>query len=346
MNMRKLQKKEGTILILAIWALGLLGFLTVSLGAQIRQKMTLVSRLEQRQDLYWLAKSGVAKAMYIFYEAHKNKAGTRTPPAVRRIQWMNNPAVFKDASRGPGSFELKYRSEEESAAGRARVLYGFTDEERRININKADEDVLTKLIQTVLSMDEEDANDLAQAVIDWRKYGDSEIVGFYSDEYYDNLEFPFPEKKANFETTHELALLRGWTPEVAGQLLPYLTVFGSGKVNINTASRPVLLSLGFPDVFVSRFLAIRRGVDGMDWTADDMVFPDLPQLVSFMAAQKSIEKEDIQLIEELNAQGWLGTQSYYYRIHSYATIASSKGKKLISCVFFAPEQKIVYWKEL
>jgi hypothetical protein len=46
-----------------------------------------------------------------------------------------------------------------------------------------------------------------------------------------------------------------------------------GKIDINWASRDVLLSLpGFTEMLADRFLEMRRGPDGIEGTEDDVLF--------------------------------------------------------------------------
>ncbi len=343
MNMRA-SHSQGTVLILALWALGLLSVFIVGIGAHLRQKMDVVARLESREELYWLAKSGVEKSVFVFMQAHRLQEEGPLPASWRRLRWLNNPGAFRPGRMGKGFFEVKYEYFDDGEEG-SRTLYGFIDEERKININRADTGILTRLIASVLAVDPEEARALAQAVVDWRVYGDSEIVGFISDEYYDNLEFPYPEKKSDFENMAELNLLRGWTPEVCRRLDPYVTIYGSGQVNVNTAPAPVLAALGLREDFVRTLLSVRRGPDGRDWTGDDVLFETLPEMVVTLMSFSPLTQEDIQLINDLSARGRLGTQSYYYRIDSYARLVPSGGKKKVSCIFFAPNREILSWRE-
>ena len=108
--------------------------------------------------------------------------------------------------------------------------------------------------------------------MDWRKYGESEITGFFSDDYYTNLQYPYPKKNAEYETLDEIMLVKGMTRDMYDKLINYVTIYGDGAVNINTASKDVLESLGLTDTLVDKILSLRRGKDGIDATADDNVF--------------------------------------------------------------------------
>ena len=70
----------------------------------------------------------------------------------------------------------------------------------------------------------------------------------------------------------ELELIRGVTPQVYGVLKNFLTVYGSGRVNINTAAPPVLLALGLRPELVDQIVAVRNGPDKIAATGDDVFF--------------------------------------------------------------------------
>ena len=127
------------------------------------------------------------------------------------------------------------------------LRWGVVDEESKINLNKTDQLTLTNLLINVLSLKDEDAAKLAVALLDWRQYGEGEITGFFSDDYYSNLQYPYPKKSADYETLDEILLVKGMNKEMYDKLINYVTIYGDGAVNINTASKEVLEALGLPD---------------------------------------------------------------------------------------------------
>jgi general secretion pathway protein K len=65
----------------------------------------------------------------------------------------------------------------------------------------------------------------------------------YEDDLYNRLEPPYLTKNAKFESLKELQLVDGWADEVYDRFSDSLTVWTSGKVNINTASDEVMFGL-------------------------------------------------------------------------------------------------------
>ncbi|MBN2314098.1 MAG: type II secretion system minor pseudopilin GspK [Sedimentisphaerales bacterium] len=61
--------------------------------------------------------------------------------------------------------------------------------------------------------------------------------------YYKKLKPSYACKNDLLETTEELLLVKGMTPEIYDRINDYITVYGDGKININFASALVLQSL-------------------------------------------------------------------------------------------------------
>lgn len=336
-------KKSGTILIFSLWLLGTLTVFALILGQTVRQRATLVSRLEQRFKLHLIAQAGIKKALALLNQGMRESQLFDT--ARIKADYHNNEGQWGRNRIAEGAFEVSYRLSLDQKAAASEKFYGFRDEESKININKVGFDILKNLIQNVLGWDGKEAQLLAHAVRDWREFGESEAAGFYSDDYYDNLKYPYPQKKSNFELLEELLLVKMMTKDIYDKLQPYITVYGDGKVNVNTAPRLVLLSLGFSADLVKKILSARRGQDGKEATKDDFIFQHSYDFFSDLSRFFELDDEDISQINDLNAKGLWGTNSSVYRIESIATLSSGSSSKLITCVFNAQENKMKHWKE-
>jgi len=100
---------------------------------------------------------------------------------------------------------------------------------------------------------------LADVVVDWIDSNGSPRATGAEDGYYLSLERPYPTKNRRFDSLGELTLLKGFTPEVLAKLQEHVTVWSSGKININTATPEVLRAL-HPGVTeeMARAIATRR----------------------------------------------------------------------------------------
>jgi general secretion pathway protein K len=95
-----------------------------------------------------------------------------------------------------------------------------------------------------------DGEELTGALIDWIDrdsvpYVDPESGASLGGEedFYRQQQPPRGCKNAPFDTLEELALVRGFTPEVLRLAAPHLSVHGGTAVNVNTATAEVLMSL-------------------------------------------------------------------------------------------------------
>jgi general secretion pathway protein K len=93
------------------------------------------------------------------------------------------------------------------------------------------------------------AGEVVDAIKDWID-ADDEVTGSGAEGgYYAGLERPYAAKNAPLDCIEELLMVKGMTRELfygTGEspgLVLCLTVFGDGKININTAPKPVLRAL-------------------------------------------------------------------------------------------------------
>lgn len=108
---------------------------------------------------------------------------------------------------------------------------GLIDEQRKLNINTATAPQLAHVVEALAP--EAPAAELAAAILDWR----DEPAGDY-------CKGLLPCHNAPFDTLDELRLVPGMTPAIFDALAPELTVYGTGLVNVNTASVAVLDAIG------------------------------------------------------------------------------------------------------
>ncbi len=341
MTARRISSQRGFVLIMALWALGFLTVLALSIGMGTRQKIILLGRLEGRSQAQFSAEAGVKKAIAVLLDDLEKNQFLYSPAA--KVRRHNNPSEFGAIALGGMTAEVVCPYFDE-VAGRVVDRSGLCDEQGKININTTDIVTLTRLVSFVLGLDDEKAKQLAGGIIDWRDYGQREATGFFSDDYYKNLEFPYDMKSTPFERIDELLLVKGVDKKIYDRLRPFVTIYGDGRININTVSMPVLLALGLDEVVAGKLLKARRGQDNQDSTADDHIFLkafDIPAEVSAIAA---LEEKEAHQLDILNAANLLRTDSMMYGF--IARVADAKGSaRSIETVFDAAQNKYLYWYE-
>ena len=127
----------------------------------------------------------------------------------------------------------------EKQLGDGKFIYSLQDEESKININMASKEVLVALPD----LDE----NLAKKIIEIRN------------------------KFGRFEIKEEILLVEGLSLEIYNNLKDFITVYGDGKLNLNTASAQALKAIGFREDLIAGLLEFRAGPDGEVGTEDDLV---------------------------------------------------------------------------
>jgi type II secretory pathway component PulK len=337
--MRSCRGRRGLVLIFALWVLGILTILVVSVAAGIRQKITLVARLDERSRMSYLLEAAVKKTAGYIHQQMEVSSFIFTPDA--KMNLLNNTNELSSIMLGRDRAGIGYLPVDED---NPTLRWGVVDEESKINLNRTNAPTLTSLLINVLSLKDEDADKLAQALLDWRQYGEGEITGFYSEDYYTNLQYPYPKKSADYETLDEILLVQGMNKQMYDKLINFVTVYTAGSININTASKQVLEALGLPEELVDKILTVRRGKDGIDGTSDDHVFLQPYDIAAEVNAVTPLTLPEAQAIDTLNIRGILTTSSFYYSIEAAGKLASGP-TKLVRAVYSSREDKIIYWKE-
>lgn len=118
---------------------------------------------------------------------------------------------------------------------------GLVDESGKLPVDQAPLQWIQALFLDVGAVDPSTAADHARRLIDWQD-ADSEATGTTGAEAaaYGTRERPWLAPNRPLACIEELSLIPGIDPEVLRAVMPWLTVDGGGRINLNTASEPVL----------------------------------------------------------------------------------------------------------
>ncbi len=332
--------RKGSILIFSLWVLMLLSIFAVHIGLRVRERIDVVSRIETRSRLHHLAQAAVKKAIALIRSDLRKEAGQET--AYGKYLKYNNPEMLSKIVLNEGIAEVSLTAPD---AKQESKRYGVVDEESKININVVDRATLRRLIQLATNIDENQASFLAEAIIDWREPGRSQLQGFDSDSFYASRKHPYSAKDAAYESIDELMLVEGMNKDLFEQIKPYVTIFGNGQININTASVLVLKSLGLDEKVIDKFLSVRRGLDAMDSTVDDYIFYKTYDIASEMKKFTPLEDWEVKEIDQLNASGRIKTSSVLYDIVAHANISEAAQTLNVECVYNTKADRVEYYRE-
>lgn len=208
-----LLNSKGMALILTLMILAVITAMVVEFAYGVYINTSALHNWQDSQRISFIAKSAVNIAAETIYE--KNSQSTYTSPGVLDIPF-DNPE--KDAEG-----KLLVRIEDESAKFNVNSL---VDPSGLLN-EKAYRSFLRLLNALELSPD------LADRIADWIN-PDSEPRLHDSEE---------KVKNGYLDSIDELLLIRGMAGKSYERLMPYVTIYGNGLININGAEVPVLLSL-------------------------------------------------------------------------------------------------------
>jgi general secretion pathway protein K len=232
-----IQNNRGVALILVLLMVSIIVVLTLQLNVSSRAQVHEAANLGDGIRVLYIAKSGLFAGMGILYE---DKADADTLNEA----WAHTASLTEQSM---GYFD----------GGFLELV--IEDESGKININKLVEgsafnNTVRGLLTRFLShprfkLRDREVEDLVNAIKDWID-ADSEVTGTGAENaYYQGLGKPYTARNGPMESIDELLLVRGvtrdlfyGTTEMPG-LSSFLTVYGEGKININTAPREVLQAL-------------------------------------------------------------------------------------------------------
>ncbi len=337
--MQKLGNR-GSVFIIALWILFALSILAVSVNAYVTPQINLAKKLMNRLKMRNLAVAGVERAILELKnndeEEYSSLNGT----------WSNSNSRFKDVELDGGIFSLVNEAHPEGPGrGEPELRYGLVDEERKININKAPQDVLKNFFEIIGEAASEKAEEIAACVKDWRDKDDQPEKDGAESFHYLTLRPPYECKNGDFQVPEELLLVKGVTPEIFNRIKDRVAVYGEGAVNINTADELVLRSLGIERELSGQIVSFRRGSDGKEATEDDNVFTESSGITAVLTDKISASGEENSRISHLIGSGLLGVRSTVFRGRAVGTIKNAADSFSIVFIFDRGKKVMRYWRE-
>jgi len=320
-----------------VWVLAFLSFLALAFSSRGVFSLGLSKRMENEMQRYSITHSGAAFAKAVLMQdLGLSYEGLNQP-------WAHDEILFLKKHLGEGWFSLWY-DEFNPLTEQFDKRHTLEDEERKINLNTASEETLTNLFEVVLGLERNLSVELSEAILDWRDEDDKRMKeGAEKYDYLSSDHYGYESKNGNFESVEELMLIKGMTPEIFNAVRPNITVYGSGKVNINTAKENTLLALGFDERAVEKILQYRLGGDGEAGTPDDqnLISDDAILIV----LESVIPREELHQLTKLIEESALTVRSTAFRFKVEGHIEEEEGEFLIECVL-DKEGKILFWAEI
>lgn len=234
--------ERGFALLAALWLLVAISVVSLGLSALARNRRLSAANLVERTVAVAAAQAGVEQLRGRLARRLASAREFGGTTAAFTDPWDAVDTILQDTVRLDGaSFAVSTR-----------------DVGTALNLNRAPEDELRRLF-VALRIDAGQADRLAQCILDWRDPDDLHRARGAERASYLATGAPALPRNGPFETLAELRSVQGMTDETYRRAVPYLTLLGSGQVNLNTAERPVLLALpGMTEEAVAVLLRYRR----------------------------------------------------------------------------------------
>lgn len=275
-------KRKGFFLIFSLWVIVLLSLFCLGLGFRtyIETQKTKLSLAHLRS--YHSAVSGIYAACAVLED--------------------DNIAADYLNENWARPFQQDLFFSQPKAKGFFRVT--ISDESARFNINKASRNILEKIFSDKQIRD-------AEKVLDSILY----YAGKISEPPYMALEAK--AKRGELVSYDELLLIEGLEPQAYHDLKDAITVFGDGRININTASEELLTAVVEDDDVREKIFKMRFG------------------------AGKGYFENYAELPQEVEPFGKVSSD--IFRIVSIGEVGSCRYE--IACVFDRKTKDFLYWYE-
>lgn len=233
--MNIIRNERGLVLILVLSVVALFTVMIVNFSSDQSFDIELAYNFRDSIQAQYLARAGVEAALVMLdlddasYDAEDEEWGGFSEYATMASSFLDGPLFSGTLVDEAGKFDLN-------------SLVNQGEEEFRIS--------QFKRLFTLLEIDITDTelDDLTNALMDWLDPDSETIFGAETD-YYETLEVPYICKNGPMDTPEEILLVKGMKPEYFygtedyEGIQEYVTVNTGGKININTATETVLLSI-------------------------------------------------------------------------------------------------------
>jgi general secretion pathway protein K len=319
-----LTDERGAVLIIVLWVFIFLFVVALDFAASVREEGTAASRYSEEAENYYLALAGFQQGLHKLFLSSSRSGRAGAAAALQATELVD------------GAW-----SEGELQGSRFRVR--LLDEAGKINLNRADEDMLRRVFGN-LGIEEPRRSTLIDSIMDWRDEDDLHRASGAESDYYLSLPNPYTARNGPFDTVEDLLWVKGTTVEdFYGSednglrrvgLREVLTVDSpSNRVNLRTATAEVIHALmGLPLEESRAFVEERKKLS--DKTLADLI--KLLALDSADAAQRYFVFVPASIIT-IEAAGYRNDSAFERRVKGVVRlVGANRGFELVRWYDRAP----------
>lgn len=264
--------KKGGALLISLFILIILSIIVGSLAVEMSIEGMLQSNKKKKYKAEILAQSGIDFAKAIIEKQDEAQELEINDMTEDKDDFMKNALFLK---RGLNVLlDL-------SVTNMGNIKINIQTAETGRNINKLNRNQLIEIFE-MANIPSTEWNELVDCLHDWIDPGDlHRLNGAESDDQF-YLDKGYRVKNSFVDSIEELLLIKNWNNDILygreadeeGDTIfgisDLLTVWGDGKVNLNTASTNLLLSYAeYEEWELSNIMQSRMGMDGISNTIDD-----------------------------------------------------------------------------
>jgi len=267
---RTASTNSGSALIVVLWVLLILSLLIGAFAFDMHIEAGITSYYRKRLRAQYLARAGVEYAKLLLIQSFDvdeefQNEGMDEETYIHALNLKRGNSI----------------SGMEQELGEGKFALSIIPEHGRRNVNMLDDEEWEEVLDQG-NVEQDLWPELIDCFQDWVDAGDEHhLNGAESDDVF-YKERGYDCKNAPLDTVDELLLIKGFTRAIVygglsedGEeeypgIAHLLTTWGDNKVNVNTASREVLLTIpGLEDYDVDDIMEGRLGIDGEVGTKDD-----------------------------------------------------------------------------
>lgn len=310
-----LRKEKGMVLLLVLAVVALLSALLTEFAFSTLVDLRLTETFRDRTRAYYLARGGVTVGRMLLKQ-DRNSYDAHAPEELWS-QGMSNYPV------GEGWISVDI----EALGGKLNInsLVDATG----INVNTVSKE---RFYRFFANLGETDPEGLTAALVDWIDRDSDPYVDPVSgatgaeDDYYQRQTVPWRCANRPLRSLDELALVRGFSPELIRRIEPHLTAYGGTRINVNTASAEVLMAYSEDPVITRE-------------AAEQII--ERRRSKPFKTEGELIELNSISGLENLLRTDFTVTAGFY-RIRSSAEV--NDGARRIEAIVDKASGKLLYQK--
>lgn len=230
--MRLLVSQKGIALLMTLWLMVILTIMVLSFSLMTKTEAHSTLSYKDGTENKFLARAGMERAIteILYRNVYKNQNIT-----MQGFEVFHTDGTPYTGKIGDGNYKV-----------------AITDESGKLDINALSDasGVILNNLLVNMGVQKETADTIVDSILDWKDADDLHRLHGAENDYYMSLPHPYKAKNTGFDTLEELFLVKGVPSDILygndqqKGLINFITVYSrSGKININVASREILMAI-------------------------------------------------------------------------------------------------------